>query len=66
MPQNLPEFIWWLLLTVLGVAGVLAVFVLKKIDKNQTDLYIKSNNHETRLSSLEGAHNALHGSGKVG
>lgn len=64
MPTNLGEFIWWGFLLVLSVCGFLAINTLSKIDRNQTELFNRINNHETRLSALEGAHNAIHGGTK--
>ena len=45
---------------VLGIIGFLAARTLNKIDRNQTELFAKYNNHETRISHLEGEHKVLH------
>jgi hypothetical protein len=64
MPNTIPEFVWWVFVSVVGLCGFLGVFVLTKIDRNQTELFNRINNMEGRLSKLEGAHYAIHGGTK--
>ena len=64
MPNTIPDFVWWVFVSVVGLCGFLCVFVLTKIDRNQTELFARINNMDGRLSKLEGAHNAIHGGKK--
>jgi hypothetical protein len=64
LPTNLGEFVWWGFLLALSVCGFFSINVLTKIDRNQSELFERINNHETRLSKLEGAHEVNHGGGK--
>ena len=43
----------------LAVSGFLLSRTLIKIDRNSDDLYTKYNDHEHRLSGLEGEHKVL-------
>ena len=53
----------WVITIAVGVLISISAFLLArtltKIDRNQDDLYIKYNDHEHRLSGLEGEHNVL-------
>jgi hypothetical protein len=64
LPNNLNEFVWWAFVTALAFGGFFSINVLTKIDRNQSELFERINNHETRLSKLEGAHEVNHGGGK--
>lgn len=57
---DLAQAIFVLAITIIGW---LAVRTLKKIDINQTILFKKYEQHETRLAHLEGAHEARTGAG---
>ncbi len=44
---------------VIAVIGWFIVRTLRQIDRNQTELWTHMDNHEKRLSTLEGAHNTV-------
>jgi hypothetical protein len=43
----------------IAVIGWFIVRTLRQIDRNQTELWRHMDEHEKRLSTLEGAHNAV-------
>ncbi len=43
----------------IAVIGWFIVRTLRQIDRNQTELWNHMDEHEKRLSTLEGAHNAV-------
>ena len=38
---------------IIGIAGVLALFVLTKIDRNQSNLFKRTDEHDKRITVIE-------------
>jgi hypothetical protein len=71
MPETLPALVWYIFICIMSVCGFLAIWVLSKIDRNQTELFNRMQGVEGRLSKLEGAHDVMmemggHNYGKAG
>lgn len=59
LPNTIPEFVWWVFVSVIGICGFLVIWVLTKIDKNQTEIFNRLNGVEERISTLEGEHKTV-------
>jgi hypothetical protein len=59
LPTELSGFVWWFFMGVITICGFLAIWVLTKIDRNQTELFNRMQSVEGRLANLEGRHNAI-------
>jgi len=46
---------------IVGIAGVLALFVLTKIDRNQTNLFKRTDEHDKRITIVETRCDDTHG-----
>lgn len=46
---------------IIGIAGVLALFVLTKIDRNQTNLFKRTDEHDKRITVIETRCDDTHG-----
>jgi len=53
-----PDLMQAAIVILAAIVAFFAIRALRKIDANQTNLFIKYDNHETRLSHLEGQHEA--------
>lgn len=49
---------------IVGIAGVLALFVLTKIDRNQTNLFKRTDEHDKRITIVETRCDDTHGLNK--
>jgi hypothetical protein len=63
LPTELSGFIWYVFLGFISICGFLAIWVLTKIDRNQTELFNRMQQVEGKLSYLEGVRDAQSGGG---
>jgi hypothetical protein len=59
MPETLPALVWYIFICIMSVCGFLAIWVLSKIDRNQTELFNRMRKVEDEVSSLKGAHDTV-------